>query len=536
MLLARDCPRTRRPSSSSPALPAKPAGTLGVQGMVKRIRNIAAAGLLALFIGAGAAPPAGAASVYWGANIGDHLTGASAPYDMNAADQFESMTGKRMSLMEFSLPWAYCNTDPCSFIPFPTTQMESIRQRGSIPVFGWASYSQPKSIDQPDFRLAKIADGTYDAFLRQWADSARDWGHPFFLQFDWEMNLNGVWPYSESVNGNRPGDFVKAWRHVHDIFRAEGATNATWVWCANIEYPGSLGLAGLYPGDAYVDWSCIDGYNWNYKWTPFSDMLGPTYDAVQAIAPSKPLLIGEMASTEKGGSKADWIKDALNVQIPRHFPNVKGFVWFEKWEDQDWPIETSTASKDAFAAAIASPFYAGANFTDVASPIPPLTPVVTRSAGDGDSTNTSGGKTPGGKTPSTTAARRCVARRSKVSGRRVLVCAKQSVIQAVATKPRIRSGFSLPVAVAAANAAIRVTLNRDTKVVLRFERRSGKRYAFVPGSVNLRLLRGAQGILFAGRLNSKRTLDPGRYRLSVTAVSAAGVRSQTVRSTFRLLP
>ena len=143
-----------------------------------------------------------------GRDIGPHLTGASPPYDMTAADQFESMVGKRMSLMEFSLPWAYCNTDPCSFIPTPTNQMEAIRQRGSIPVFGWASYSQPKSIDQPDFALAKITGGTYDKYIREWAQAARAWGHPFFLQFDWEMNLNGIWPYSESVNGNRPGDFV----------------------------------------------------------------------------------------------------------------------------------------------------------------------------------------------------------------------------------------------------------------------------------------------------------------------------------------
>ena len=65
--------------------------------MVRRARNLVAAGLVAACVAAGAAAPAGAApSVYWGANIGDHLTGASAPYDMTAADQFESLAGKRM--------------------------------------------------------------------------------------------------------------------------------------------------------------------------------------------------------------------------------------------------------------------------------------------------------------------------------------------------------------------------------------------------------------------------------------------------------
>lgn len=493
-----------------------------------------AAALLALCIAAGAAAPAGAASAYWGANIGPHLTGATAPYDMTAADQFESMAGKRMSLMEFSLPWAYCNTDPCSFIPFPTTQMEAIRQRGTIPVFGWASYSQPKSIDQPDFRLSKIAGGAYDTYIREWARAARDWGHPFFLQFDWEMNLNGVWPYSESVNGNRPGDFVKTWRHVHDIFRQEGATNATWVWCANIEYAGSLPLPGLYPGDDYVDWSCIDGYNWDYRWTSFSDMLGPTYDVVQAIAPSKPVLIGETASTEKGGSKANWITDALSTQLPNHFQNVKGIVWFEKWEDQDWPIETSPQSKAAFSAGIAAPYYAGADFTNVQSPIPPPSPVVMK--GGATTPGTPGGTSGGGGSPSTpSVAKRCVARKSKVTGRRVLVCSK-SAIQTIAIKPRIRSGLSLPAMVPAANAALRITVNRDTRVLLSFARRSGRRYVAVPGTVRLALKRGEQGVLFAGPLSPKRALVPGRYRIAVTAVSSTGVRSQTLRATFRLLP
>ena len=74
--------------------------------------------------------------------------------------------------------------------------------------------------------------------------------------------MNGWWrPWSEQANGNHPGEFVAAWRHVVDIFRAQGATNVTWVWCPNIVGPKSQ-LTGLYPGDNYTDWVCMDGYNW----------------------------------------------------------------------------------------------------------------------------------------------------------------------------------------------------------------------------------------------------------------------------------
>ena len=74
--------------------------------------------------------------------------------------------------------------------------------------------------------------------------------------------MNGYWyPWSEQRNGNQPGDYVKAWRHVVDIFRSVGATNATWVWCVNTPDHITTPLTELYPGDNYVDWTAIDGYN-----------------------------------------------------------------------------------------------------------------------------------------------------------------------------------------------------------------------------------------------------------------------------------
>ncbi len=71
---------------------------------------------------------------------------------------------------------------------------------------------------------------------------------------------------------------------------------------------------------------------------------------------------------------------------------------------------------------------------------------------------------------------------------------------------------------------------------MRFARRSNGRYVAVPGTIRLALRRGAQGVLFAGRLSLKRTLTPGRYRLTATAVSTAGKSSPPVRAPFTLLP
>ncbi len=314
--------------------------------------------------------------IYWGATIGDQITGTQAPWDMNAVARFEELGGKSLSLVNFFAPFANCSTSPCSFYRFPTSAIEAIRRHGAIPVFSWSSQSIPSSKEEPDFQLSDVIAGTYDSYIREWAEDARDWGHPFFLRFNWEMNGNWF-PWAEGVNGNQAGEYVAAWRHVHDIFTSVGASNATWVWCPNIDPGGKFtSLASLYPGDEYVDWTGLDGYNWGPKkggWTDFDHLYRSTYATIaESVAPGKPLMIGEMGSTENGGSKAAWIGEALTA-IPSEYPQVRGVLWFDKFDDgMDWPIETSSGSAGAFASGIQNPAYRGNSYEDLsASPIPP---------------------------------------------------------------------------------------------------------------------------------------------------------------------
>jgi mannan endo-1,4-beta-mannosidase len=316
------------------------------------------------------------APLYWGASIGSQLTGTQAPWDMNAVTKFEELAGKPLSLVNFFAPFANCSSSPCSFYKFAKGPMESIRQHGAIPVFSWSSQSIPSSLDEPDFQLSDVIQGRYDDYIREFAEDARDWGHPFFLRFDWEMNGNWF-PWSEGVNGNNPGEFVAAWRHVHDIFTSVGATNATWVWCPNVDPSAKLqNVDALYPGDEYVDWTGLDGYNWGPKkggWTSFNNLYTATYHhIVDALAPSKPMLIGEMGSSESGGSKAGWISEAL-AAIPAEYPKIRGMLWFDTFDDgMDWPIETSTSASSAFATGIQDAAYKTNAYSDLsASPIPP---------------------------------------------------------------------------------------------------------------------------------------------------------------------
>jgi len=323
--------------------------------------------LAALLLAAAPAAPAAAGGakprpLYWGAVIGKQLTGEAAPWDMGAIDAFERSAGKGISLLGFSSPFFDCGERPCTPFHFPTRAMEDLRARGTIPFLSWGSQAVPGEVEQPAFRLAAVARGDHDAYVTEFAEQAAEWGRPFFLRFDAEMN--GFWfPWGASVNGNTPRDFVAAWRHVHDIFQRAGATKATWVWCPNVDFTRKLvPLASLYPGHRYVDWTCLDGFNWgrtanSVGWQTFDQIFRSTYRRVVRIAPRKPMVIGEVASEERGGSKPGWIRHMLNA-IPRRYKKVRAVIWFnERDQGMHWPIESSRRSRNAFRKGIARAIY-----------------------------------------------------------------------------------------------------------------------------------------------------------------------------------
>jgi mannan endo-1,4-beta-mannosidase len=320
------------------------------------------------------APTPSTSSIYWGAWIGKQLTGTEAPWDMNAVTKLEQMAGKKLSVVNFSAPFANCSSS-CSFYNFPASEFNGIRSHGSIPFYSWGSQSipVPSNLSEPNFQLSDVISGTYDSYIRKFAEAAKAWGHPFFLRFNWEMN-GGWFAWAEGVNGNKSGEYVAAWRHVHDIFTSVGATNATWVWCPNVDPENQMqSLSGLYPGDAYVDWTGLDGYNWGTnparpdRWRTFDQLYSSTYKKItETVAPSKPMMVSEVGSSEYGGSKANWIKNMMST-VPVDYPKIRGLLYFEKFDDgMDWPVETSTSATSALAAGVQSPAYAGNQFGSLA--------------------------------------------------------------------------------------------------------------------------------------------------------------------------
>lgn len=236
-------------------------------------------------------------------------------------------------------------------------------QSGHIIQLAWEpwDWTSSQGTNQPAYRPKNITRGDFDNDIRRWASDLRDFGYPIRIRPMCEMN--GDWTsWSGAANGNAPADFIPAWRHVHDIFAQEGAVNVSWVWSPNRD--GSTAAAEYtfstyYPGDAYVDYVGLSGYNWGTlfnspswisKWENFTEIFQYSYD-VFAARTSKPLMISETAAPDAGGDKAAWISDAFRT-LPVRFPRFESLTWFNYIKETDWRLEGSGASLAAFRAAI----------------------------------------------------------------------------------------------------------------------------------------------------------------------------------------
>jgi hypothetical protein len=134
----------------------------------------------------------------------------------------------------------------------------------------------------------------------------------------------------------------------------------------------------MYPGDAYVNWTGLDGYNVDDPWSTFASRFSATYNLITGtIASSKPMMIGEVGSTESGGSKAAWITDMFSA-LPVSFPKIRGLLWDEVFSGggpfgaTDWPIDSSSTSETAFTSGIANSVYRTNVYANLGTgPVPP---------------------------------------------------------------------------------------------------------------------------------------------------------------------
>jgi mannan endo-1,4-beta-mannosidase len=256
--------------------------------------------------------------------LGVYEDGAPPSYQPIAS--FGAAVGRSPNLGAYFSGWAQ---------PFATSFADLLRAHGAIPFV---------QIDPTYASVAGIAAGDYDAYLRSYADSVRDFGHAVVIGFGHEMNA--PW-YSWGYGHVPPATFVAAWRHIVTVFRGQGADNVTWLWTINQNRSNTGPIASWWPGSQYVTWVGIDGYYFRPTDT-FTTVFGETIEEVRAFT-GKPILLSETAVGPAAGQFAK-ISD-LFAGMRKY--GTLGLVWFDKDQDQgiyhqNWRIEGDTPATAAF--------------------------------------------------------------------------------------------------------------------------------------------------------------------------------------------
>ncbi|HEX8395064.1 MAG TPA: glycosyl hydrolase [Longimicrobium sp.] len=308
------------------------------------------------------APTTDTRPFYAGAYLGD---AASTPENIGAGiTAFAQRSGKRPSLVK-TFHDLRCDWSSVGWCGRLARQVDAAGATNYLAVdLRWSGAPATGLLDA-------INAGQADATLTQMARDFRAFGRPVLLEPGWEMNGNWNYAWQGALNGGEaggPARFVQAWRRMVDIFRREGATNIRWVWNPNVGNPVAYAAgtshwnwyANYYPGATYVDYIGAHGFNaprvWGGSWKSFGEMFDGTsaehmLSDMAARFPGKPILVGEFATEEgTGTAKATWIKDAYAALKAN--PAVVGAVWFDANKEADWRIDSTTASLDAFRAAM----------------------------------------------------------------------------------------------------------------------------------------------------------------------------------------
>jgi mannan endo-1,4-beta-mannosidase len=220
--------------------------------------------------------------------------------------------------------------------PFQTSFADDVAREGGVPLV---------QIEPYNVTMQQISGGSKDEYLIDYAQEVKAYKLPVVLSFGHEMN--GNW-YPWGWQHVTPAQFIAAYQHVVDVFRAQGADNVTWMWTVN-DYADAATLtspiADWWPGSDYVDWVGIDGHIITSGET-FSDVFGPAIADVRKLT-SKPIMIAETAIGPNAGQAAKMGNLFAGVKDD----NLIGLVWFNAPKNEAWQLG-SPAAITAFAEAV----------------------------------------------------------------------------------------------------------------------------------------------------------------------------------------
>jgi hypothetical protein len=199
-------------------------------------------------------------------------------------------------------------------------------------VVSWLPDGGKDGATQPRYRLAKVSGGTYDRTLKALAKRLKGVRRGAVLRPMPEPNTPW-YAWSGTVNGNKPADYVKAFKHVRKVVRAAAKSKVKLLWspyARSVPETPDNAIAAYFPGSDQVDLVGADAYNFgtvaDLEWSSPADLFTEAYTTIEALA-AKPFWIAETASVATGGDRAGWVA-ALGT-LPAQMPKLAAVVWFD---------------------------------------------------------------------------------------------------------------------------------------------------------------------------------------------------------------
>ncbi len=245
--------------------------------------------------------------------------------------------------------------------PFPIEEFKAIYDDGRIGMITL----QPLTLDLKWIAVPEFLTGQHDEKIIEMAQMLKSIDEPVFVRLLNEMN--GDWdPWCAWFFGKDTDLYIYAWQHIVDLMRDHGGDKLIFVWNPHDRsYPDfDWNNAHLYyPGDAYVDWVGLTGYNNGTShpgdiWRDFDQIYKPLYaDYLQRYS-AKPFMITEFSTNEHGGSKIKWLEEGFR-SLAKNYPNIKIATWFDGqdglWEYQ---IDSSPSAATTFRRELKNPGFA----------------------------------------------------------------------------------------------------------------------------------------------------------------------------------
>lgn len=269
-------------------------------------------------------------------------------------------------------------------------QIAAIANAGTIPVIAFNCGGTGSANAGGGVTYAEIAAGSEDMNLRRDAVALKSYAAEFpnspwvmvrpFFEFNVNLgnpagnpNGNNCFSMPES-NAQMQAEFVAAFRHVVAYFASQGVTNVTWLWCPTVgpevwrRYGGSV-LAGFYPGDSYVDWTCTDVYD---KPSPGGGIANAFKYVAFFQQFNKPLIVAETAECNSGApvssscygytqTQASYIDSARAALQPGGSlanAGIKALVYFDDSVSKsgyNWSFDSGGLA--AFSSMVNTPFF-----------------------------------------------------------------------------------------------------------------------------------------------------------------------------------